>query len=304
MTFDNEDELYKIKEHHPSAKVVLRIRHDAKTARWSLGEKYGACSEDAVSLIKLCSEMRIELVGVAFHVGSHCEEKDIYREGIQIIKELFDLASDKYGINMNLLDIGGGFPGSRYYSISDIASSVTSAIDEYFPVGCGVDIIAEPGRYFSMAPMSLAVSIQGRRKNLLSESRTTEIQQNDFTDHSYYYYINDSIYSSMNNVATDMHIAIPKTIRNEVDEPEYECTVWGQTCCGLDKISPKVKLPLMNIGDWIYYEDMGAYTFTMGNGFNGFRARTEVYTVLSRAAWSKIETQLSLKDPSIVIKLL
>lgn len=63
--------------------------------------------------------------------------------------QAFDLAA-AYGFNMELLDIGGGFtapydePSARLFYTT--AATINTALEAHFPVGCGVRIIAEPGR--------------------------------------------------------------------------------------------------------------------------------------------------------------
>ena len=57
MTFDNENELYKVRQHHPTAKMVLRIRCDAKKVRCPLGMKYGAFPKDAPRLMQLAKKL-------------------------------------------------------------------------------------------------------------------------------------------------------------------------------------------------------------------------------------------------------
>jgi diaminopimelate decarboxylase len=44
-----------------------------------------------------------------------------------------------------------------------IASVVNEALDEYFPASCGVEIIAEPGRYFVASAFTLTVNIIAKR---------------------------------------------------------------------------------------------------------------------------------------------
>ena len=36
-------------------------------------------------------------------------------------------------------------------------------------------------------------------------------------------------------------------------------------------------LPELNIGDWIYYPNMGAYTFVTASEFNGFKGPERYY---------------------------
>ena len=51
------------------------------------------------------------------------------------------------------------------------------------------------------------------------------------------------------------------------------CVVWGQTCDEVDVVVPATQgcqLPMLDIGDWLYFEEMGAYTNAIGTDFNGF----------------------------------
>ena len=55
------------------------------------------------------------------------------------------------------------------------------------------------------------------------------------------------------------------------------CVIYGQTCDGADVVVPLTqgcKLPILEVGDWIYFEDMGAYTNSTGTFFNGFPMAT------------------------------
>ena len=45
-----------------------------------------------------------------------------------------------------------------------------------------------------------------------------------------------------------------------------------------DKICDLALLPELDIGDWLFAQDMGAYTVCVGSSFNGFcRPRTHYY---------------------------
>ena len=51
---------------------------------------------------------------------------------------------------------------------------------------------------------------------------------------------------------------------------QFKSSVWGQTCDGLDCIAKDVDLPELNVGDWLMFSDMGAYTVSAASSFNGF----------------------------------
>lgn len=66
--------------------------------------------------------------------------------------------------------------------------------------------------------------------------------------------------------------------------PVTQCSIWGPTCDGLDQVVDLVNLPLMQMGDWIVFEDMGAYTIPVASTFNGFPL-PKIYAVASRGIW-------------------
>lgn len=46
---------------------------------------------------------------------------------------------------------------------------INSALDLYFPEGCGVDILAELGRYYVTSAFTVAVSIIAKKEVLLDQ---------------------------------------------------------------------------------------------------------------------------------------
>ena len=58
----------------------------------------------------------------------------------------------------------------------------------------------------------------------------------------------------------------------------YPCSIWGPTCDSLDKIC-YAKLPELAVGDWIMFEEMGAYTISAHSEFNGFKRPQTYYCV-------------------------
>ena len=66
--------------------------------------------------------------------------------------------------------------------------------------------------------------------------------------------------------------------------PRYTSSVWGPTCDGLDCISEKEELPELEVGDWLIYRDMGAYTLSAASGFNGMPKPNCFYSV-REASW-------------------
>lgn len=258
--------------------MILRVRCDAKIAQSMLGDKFGVFPEDAEPLIALARELDINLVGVSFHVGSLCGEPEVFERCISIARQLFDLATQKYGFNMTILDLGGGYPGHRGSSLDQIAAIINTALDRHFPVGCGVEVIAEPGRYYVTSAFTLVTFVHGRRKCINKE--TNEI--------SYFYYINDGVYGSFMGVVSD-HVNATPQLLDQRPGPLFKCTIWGPSCCGLDRVPTDCSLPVLDVGDWLVFENMGDYTVSMAGTFNGFPI-PEVYPFVTSDTW------LYLKD--------
>ena len=113
MTFDTEEELDKIAKYFPQAEVVLRIACCVTDAKYQLSEKYGAHMEDVPSMLKKAKALCLKIIGVSFHTGSGGVSYKSYEGCIINARKVFDMAK-KIGIQMNFLDLGGGFSQSRY----------------------------------------------------------------------------------------------------------------------------------------------------------------------------------------------
>ena len=69
ITFDNECELHKLKDHYPGAGAVLRIFADDPTAREPMGTKFGPARPDFLGLVRLARDLQLNFAGASFHAG-------------------------------------------------------------------------------------------------------------------------------------------------------------------------------------------------------------------------------------------
>lgn len=96
------------------------------------------------------------------------------------------------GFTMSLLDIGGGFTGHfdacGNVMFGDIATTINGALAAHFPPECGVQVIAEPGRYFAETAATLLTPIYGTRDR--TDSAAGGIKKD--------YWITDGLYGSFN----------------------------------------------------------------------------------------------------------
>jgi len=75
VTFDNEDELRKIKDHCDTAGIVLRLKVPDTGSQVEMSSKFGAEPGDARHLIGRACDLGLVVEGLSFHVGSQRSEE-------------------------------------------------------------------------------------------------------------------------------------------------------------------------------------------------------------------------------------
>ncbi|KAI1648280.1 pyridoxal-dependent decarboxylase [Daldinia loculata] len=281
MTFDNADELRKIAKLFPDAELFLRILTDDSSSLCRLSLKFGASLDSTDELLALAKELGLNVVGVSFHVGSGASDPLAFLKAVQDADTVFKQAY-AHGFDLQTLDVGGGFSGDTF---EDMAHVLRDALDEYFPPH--VNIIAEPGRYYVSSAFTIACNIIARRT--IDNPVTGET--------SFMAYINDGLYGNFSSIMFDHQHPVAKVLRSgnqtyyntaladnlpEGDSTGIEYSIWGPTCDGIDRITQSIRFPHeLDVGDWLYFEDMGAYTKCSATKFNGFSDSHDVIYICS-----------------------
>ncbi|MEI7799333.1 MAG: type III PLP-dependent enzyme [Opitutaceae bacterium] len=252
VTFDNREEIYKIKQHAPDAGLALRLKVPNTGAMVELSSKFGATPGEAVDLILEADKNGLVVEGISFHVGSQTTNFENYVQALSLTAAIFKEAQDRGYTKMNLLDIGGGFPApydATVKPLKDLAKIINSEIERLFPKN--IQVLAEPGR-FLVASAGYAVSkIIGKA---VRDGKTS-------------YYINDGVYHTYSGVIFD-HCHYP--IRSFKKGRTSLCSVFGPTCDALDVISMAENLPNLERDDFVYSTNIGAYSNASATYFNGF----------------------------------
>lgn len=300
MTFDNADELHKIARVHPKAKLVVRILTDDSKSLCQLGLKFGAPIDTVRDLLAKARELGLDVVGCSFHVGSGCYDVSVYADAIRRSRDVFDMGREA-GYTFSLLDIGGGFEDATF---ERAASILTESIDRYFPDRSGLKIIAEPGRFYVSRAFRLAANIIARRAPMDAPAPTAE----EDGQPKVMYYINEGVYGAFNCILFDHQHVTPYVLSmNESfyispSEPAHIASVWGPTCDSIDCVSPVTTLPAaLQVGDWLGFEAMGAYTVCAASQFNGFQRSNVVYTTGDEVAGNAVRTALSVFARSLKV---
>ena len=263
VTFDNIEELRKIKEHAPDVGLVLRIRVPNTGSMVELSSKFGAHPGEAVDLIAEAVKLGLGVEGISFHVGSQCNNFDNYSQALNFASSIFKEADlrnyqigfiDKEGKRRKILDIGGGFP-VKYTpdikSFSDLSDILNSEIKRLFP-NKDIQVVAEPGRFIVATACTLITKIIGKA---VRDGKTC-------------YYLNDGVYHTFSGQVFDHQ---PYPLHSFKEGEKKVCATFGPTCDAFDTISLSDELPEdLQIDDLLYAENIGAYSIASSTYFNGF----------------------------------
>lgn len=162
---------------------------------------------------------------------------------------------------------------------------VNQGLETYFPEN-HVRVIAEPGRFYVASAFTLVTSIHSK-KNVFNPL-TNDLDR-------VMYYINDGVYGSFNCLLYDHQVVKPKLLHNHSEEEQkIKSVIFGPTCDALDQIIEDIALPeSVQIGDFIYFENMGAYTIPVASAFNGFPV-PKVYSFIQRDMLQMISSSIPL----------
>jgi ornithine decarboxylase len=252
VTYDNLDEISKVRKFAPHAGLVLRIKVPNTGAMVELSSKFGAAPGEAVDLIRAAHDADLVVEGLSFHVGSQTTNFENYVQALHIASEIFQEARLRGFHKLNLLDVGGGFPAPYDENVrpfEELARTLNSEFDRLFPKE--IEILAEPGRFLVATAATAVVKIIG-----------TAVR-----DGKRCYYVDDGVYHTFSGIIFD-HCQYP--LRSFKRGPTQISSVFGPTCDALDTISLAEDLPVLEMGDLLYSENIGAYSHASSTWFNGF----------------------------------
>ncbi len=251
MTFDSEYELNKIASYVPGAKVLVRIKVPNVGSMVELSLKFGAEPPDAIPFLIKAIKLGLKPVGVSFHVGSQNIYIENYLDALEIASIIFKDAHLKQ-IPLEILDIGGGFPIKHFDDEKDLfaltASSINRELNRLFPDN--IRVIAEPGRVLCGPAGILVMKVIGK----------------SIRNNKHWYYLDDGVYGSLSGIVYDHCKYQYKVLKKGITQIT---TLAGPTCDSFDIISTSEELPELDIGDIVYVENIGAYSWATATNFNG-----------------------------------
>lgn len=265
---DSEADLRNIAKAAPGSKVYVRILTEGtQTADWPLSRKFGCQTDMAMDLLIMARDLGLEPYGVSFHVGSQQRDIGTWDAAIAKVKVIFERLKEEDGIELKMINMGGGFPAnymSRTNDMETYAEEITRFLVEDFGEELP-EIILEPGRSL-VANAGVLVS----EVVLISRKARTALNR--------WVYVDVGKFSGLIETL-DESIKFP--IYVEKNGELEEAVIAGPTCDSADIMYEDYKYPLplnLAIGDRLYWLSTGAYTTTYSAvEFNGFPPLKDYY---------------------------
>jgi ornithine decarboxylase len=254
FVLDSEDELFKIVRETELASdlnlyVRLSLPRNGKAAI-DFSAKFGAHPDVAVKLLQ-SSRPVAQRLGLCFHVGTQTTDPAAYARGVDKAAAVIK----KSGVQIDVLDVGGGFPVRYDESVPSIEACIhalkTALAKNRLE---SMPLLAEPGRALVAESGALVARVELRKDDAL--------------------YLNDGTYGGLFDAGPLLKTRFPvRGIRagSAFEQPEAAFRFAGPTCDALDIMEGPFILPAdIDMGDWIEISNLGAYSRSMRTNFNGF----------------------------------
>ena len=242
---DSVEELDKLVEIKYTGGALIRISVDDKNSKIPFSGKFGLEKEKVKALGLYAAFKNINIDGISFHVGSGGNDGKVYYKSITIAKQLNkELQQQKH--KANIIDIGGGFlPNEDDFAKK--AAYINDAYDDSF------EFIAEPGRFYSSVCQDFFVKVIGKKP----------------WSSGWRYTIDDSLYGQFSCIPFDHAAPLWMRIGHDLRK-KTKGLLMGRTCDSVDVIARCEQMEELEIGDWLWFPQMGSYTNATANEFNGF----------------------------------
>ncbi len=213
--------------------------------------------DEIVSLV-VNDYKNLNLVGLHAHLGSQIFETQVYHDAVEVMMREAKLIKDKFGLNLDTFNIGGG-AGIKYVesdepiSIYKIADVVKNSFDE----NCkkyGIEkphLYIEPGRCI-VGTAGMTVYTVGSYKNVPNGRKYVAVDGG----------MADNIRPALYEAAYTAEKV------SDIDVEKETVTLAGRYCESGDILIKNVELPKLQEGDLVCLYDTGAYCYSMSSNYN------------------------------------
>ena len=274
---DSPEEVVRTAQAAPGARLLLRLAVPpgdvasgcAARAWWPMRDTFGATPEALPAIAAAATGHGADIVGVCFHVGSHCTDPQAWVRGVAAADDALRTLRAA-GHPARVLSLGGGFPpeldgncgpvvatadaagtatnGPQAPSIEGIGAALVPALAQLPP---DVQLLAEPGRYLVASAGVLLTRVTAARTH--RGARWLQLE------------------CGLHNGLIESSRGIPYRIRAlRGSGARVAWRIAGPSCDGADVLPGEWLLPAgINEGDWLAIDGAAAYAQSRASAFNG-----------------------------------
>lgn len=245
------------------ANIGLRLNPniDAKTHPYiSTGLKENKFGIDIDFLHSLVQKLRklpnLNLVGLAFHLGSQITEKSPFLEALKIFEKTLDFFKAE-GFSIKHLDLGGGYSikykDEDYFDFDDLLSSFAPSLEKKVE-----EFLFAPGRAIVGDAGVLLAKVEYLKKTETKNFAILDTSMNDL--------IRPALYSAWHKIS---EVSLDKNIKSQ----KYDLV--GSVCETGDFLA-KSRVLYLVAGNFVAIKASGAYGFSMASNYNSRLLPAEV----------------------------
>jgi diaminopimelate decarboxylase len=218
--------------------------------------KFGIPVDQLVNILTLVKKYNIQITDLHIHTGSDIKDADVFVRGIDV---LFDIIP--HFKELKSIDLGGGFkvpyvPGDGETDITLLAEKVKTAFDSH-PQAKGLQIWFEPGKFLVSECGYFVTQV-----NVMKETAATTFVS---VDSGFNHLIRPMFYDSYHHI---------ENISNPAGALKKYSVVGN--ICETDTFAWDRNLNEVREGDYLVFNNAGAYGFEMSSNFNSRYKPAEV----------------------------
>jgi diaminopimelate decarboxylase len=208
------------------------------------------------AITRIMNAKQLDLVGLHCHIGTFMLSTNAYATAAKNLCELAWNIKERYGKNLQYIDLGGGFPSTNtlkgaYLPGTDTVPSIDQFADAITDVILGYGfkqeelplLILESGRALVDDAGYLLGTVLATKR--LSDGRRATIL--DF---------------GLNSLFTSLWYEHKLSPAQELGDQTEEMTLFGPLCMNIDVVRESIVMPLLKKGDQVVVHKVGAYNMT------------------------------------------
>lgn len=260
---DTAEEVERIAALAPHSRIVIRLASDGAGSDWPLSGKFGCAPAEARDIAHQAQALGLRAAGLSWHVGSQQRDVHGWDRALRAAAHVWH-ALHAEGITMDVLDLGGGWPGNGCYRspappLADYAKPIIETVDELWPHARPV-LVAEPGRSLVAAAGTSIVTVKAVATR--PDGRT-------------YVVVDGGVFNLglVEAIGAVIEYRI-EALGYDADAPTQPIVLCGPSCDSLDEIAARTPYHLavgLQAGDRLAIYDVGSYSFSYAaQFFNGY----------------------------------